>query len=61
MKLINISDLKPFDVFLTKTSKLLVFGWRERKEGVVIAYRYANRYYTEDIKDTEQVYLMGNL
>ena len=60
MKLISISDLKPFDVFLTKKSKLLVFGWHET-DNTIIAFRYSDKYCTEVIKDTEQVYLMENL
>lgn len=59
MKLVKISELFPGDIFLTKTSKLLVFGWREI-DNTVIAFRYADKYYTEVLKDTSEVYLMKN-
>lgn len=60
MKLVKISDLCAGDVFLTKTSKLLVFGWREM-DGTIVAYRFADKYYTEVLKDTAMVYRMDNI
>jgi hypothetical protein len=58
--LIKISELKSGDVFLTKTSKLLVFGWRATDD-TIVAYRYADEYYTEVLKNTAMVYMMENL
>jgi hypothetical protein len=60
MKLVKISDLRPGDIFLTKTSKLLVFGWKET-DGTIIAYRFSDKYYTEVLKDTAMVYRMANI
>ena len=60
MKLVKISDLRPGDVFLTKTSKLLVFGWNDM-DGTIVAYRFSDKYYTEVLKDTAMVYQMDNI
>lgn len=59
MKLVKITDLRPGDIFLTKTSKLLVYGFRDRSD--VVAYRYSDRYYCETLKATAMVYKMENL
>lgn len=60
MKLVKLADLRHGDVFLTKTSKLLVFEWHE-PDGMVIAHRYSDKYYLETLKESMFVYLMEEL
>ena len=60
MKLVKLADLRNGDVFLTKTSKLLVFEWRDA-DGIVCARRYSDQYYLETLKDSTLVYLMEEL
>ena len=60
MKLVKLADLRNGDVFLTKTSKLLVFVFRE-PDGTVCARRYSDQYYLETLKDSTLVYLMEEL
>lgn len=60
MKLVKLADLRHGDVFLTKSSKLLVFKWRE-PDGTVYAYRYSDHHYLEALKESTLVYLMEKL
>ena len=60
MKLVKLSDLRHGDIFLTKTSKLLIFDWRDA-DGIICARRYSDQYYLETLKGSTLVYLMEEL
>ena len=60
MILAELLDLRHGDVFLTKTSKLLVFDWRD-PDGTVYARRYSDHHYLETLKGSTLVYLMEEL
>lgn len=60
MTLVELRDLKHGDVFLTKTSKLLVFDYIET-DGTIIARRVSDRYYSEVFKHYTEVYKVTGL
>lgn len=60
MKLVKLADLRHGDVFLTKSSKLYIFGWPEN-DGTIIACRYANKLFLDTLNANTSVYLMENL
>ena len=59
MTLVKLSTLRPGTVFLTKSSKLLVYQFRDGDQ--VVAIRYSDEYYTELVKTDAMVYVMDNL
>ncbi len=59
MTLVKLSTLRPGTAFLTKTSKLLVYQFRDGDE--VIVSRYSDEYYYETLKGSTMVYVMDNL
>ena len=60
MKLVKLTDLRHGDVFLTKSSKLYIFGWAEN-DGTIIACRYSNKLCLDVLNANTSVYLMENL
>ena len=60
MELVKLADLRPGDVFLTKTSKLYIFDWRD-SDKTVIARRYADKHYLDCLSASTLVYLMKEL
>ncbi len=59
MTLVKLSTLRPGTAFLTKSSKLLIYQFRDGDQ--VVASRYSDEYYTELIKADAMVYVMDNL
>lgn len=60
MTLVELRDLKHGDVFLTKTSKLLVFDYIET-DGTIITHRLSDKYYTEVFKHYTEVYKVSSV
>lgn len=60
MKLVKLADLHCGDVFLTKTSKLMVVDYRET-DGKIMCRRYSDRYYAELLNANMQVYHMDDM
>lgn len=60
MKLVKLADLHHGDVFLTKSSKLYIFDWRD-DDKTVIARRYADKYHLDCLSASSLVYLMEEL
>ena len=59
MTLVKLSTLRPGTAFLTKSSKLLIYMFRDGAE--IVASRYSDEYYTEVLKADTMVYVMDNL
>ena len=60
MTLVKLSELKHGDVFLTKTSKLLVFDYIET-DGTIIARRVSDRYHSEVFRHYTEVYKVSSI
>ena len=60
MTLVELATLKNGDVFLTKTSKLLVFDYVEA-DGTIITHRLSDRYYTEVFRHYTEVYKVSSV
>lgn len=60
MKLVKLADLRHGDVFLTKTSKLMVVDYKET-DGKRVCRRYSDKYYAELLNANMEVYYMDDM
>ena len=60
MKLVKLADLRHGDVFLTKTSKLLMVDFKDG-DGKTVCRRYSDKYYTELLNTNMLVYHMDDM